>query len=199
MSKVAVIGNGESRRNVNLQLLKTDCTLIGCNAIHRDIVVDHLICVDRRTAEEANNNPSNKNTLIYVREDWFKYYWKIKKNKNTRQVPTIPFTGPSKKDQPEHWGSGGYAILLAAQLGFDDIELYGFDLYPTLQGTVNNIYKGTEHYVKANSHAVDYSFWVYQISKIFDYYKNSKFVIRNTPDWKFPDEWKNFNVEFVAL
>ena len=41
-----VLGNGESRQQVNVKNLKG--IKIGCNAIIRDYKVDHLICVDRR-------------------------------------------------------------------------------------------------------------------------------------------------------
>jgi len=73
MSRAVVIGNGESRRAIDIELLKAD-SLIGCNAIHRDTVVDHLICCDRRMADEAVENPQTKNTLIYVRPSWFHYF-----------------------------------------------------------------------------------------------------------------------------
>ena len=59
MPRVLVIGNGESRRHVDFSAY-ADYVLIGCNAIHRDLDVDHLICCDRRMAEEAVNNPNTK-------------------------------------------------------------------------------------------------------------------------------------------
>ena len=46
-----VIGNGESRENIDLNKINT--TKVGCNAIMRDFFVDHLICVDRRMVEES--------------------------------------------------------------------------------------------------------------------------------------------------
>lgn len=198
MVPALVIGNGESRKHINLEELKHRYTIIGCNAIHRDITVDHLICCDRRMAEEATNNPLTENTLIYVREDWFHYFRKIKKNKNIKTVPELPYVGEAKKDKPEHWGSGCYAILLAASLGFSQIEIVGFDLYPITE-KVNNIYKGTNNYSKVDAPAVDYSYWVYQISQIFKYYPSSQFVIKNKEHWKFPNEWRKNNVSFVAL
>ena len=77
-NKAVVIGNGESRRSINLETYKSKYTMIGCNALHRDISVDHLICCDRRMAEEATNNINNQNTKIYVRPSWFHYFRKIK-------------------------------------------------------------------------------------------------------------------------
>lgn len=198
MSKALVVGNGESRKEIDINLYRPEHTIIGCNALHRDFIVDHLVCCDRRMAEEAVNNPETSNTLVYVRPSWFRYYRKIKKNKNIREVPIIPYVGESKKDQPDHWGSGGYAVLLAASLGFKEITLIGFDLYPVAE-KVNNIYKGTLNYSKSDSSAVDPSFWIYQIGSIFRNYPDSHFVIKNNKNWIMPNEWRKNNVSFVAL
>jgi len=193
-----VIGNGESRSNIDLNSFKVDHILIGCNAVHRDITVDHLVCCDRRMVEEAIKNPANARTDVYVRNDWFKYYRKIEKLKNIHIVPELPYSGELKQDKPEHWGSGGYAILLAACLEFKDIKLVGFDLYST-NNKVNNIYKGTENYAKPESHSVDHSYWVYQIAKVFKYYPESKFTIVNNSNWQMPKEWQYSNVEFETI
>lgn len=198
MSKALVIGNGESRRFVDLEQYRETHTLIGCNAIHRDVIVDHLICCDRRMAAEATANPLTKDTLIYVRDRWFHFFRKIQKNKNIRQLPDLPYQGKLKQDQPDHWGSGGYAVLLAASLGFDEIELIGFDLYGMGQ-SVNNIYKGTENYSRPDSQPVDPSYWIYQIGQVFRYNSNSQFILRNHNAWPLPKEWQKNNVTFLAL
>jgi len=192
-----VIGNGESRRDIDFSLLRSNHIFIGCNAIHRELVVDHLICCDRRMAEEATKN-QHPNTLIYVREDWYHYFRKIQKNKNIRQVPDLPYHSVDRKDQPFHWGSGPYAILLSAMLESDVIKLYGFDLY-SIGDRVNNVYKGTENYAKPESQPVDPSYWIYQISKVFEYFPNKKFEIYNHPTWILPREWRKNNVSAVAL
>lgn len=197
-NKTLVIGNGESRRSVDLEKYSSTHCLIGCNALHRDFAVNHLICCDRRMAAEASENPNIKNTLIYVRPDWYHFFRKIRKNKNVNVVPRLPYQGDAKRDHPDHWGSGCYAVLLAAELGFKEIELIGFDLYG-LGDAVNNVYKNTVNYSRADSRAVDPSYWIYQISQVFKYYPNSNFIIRNRQGWAMPVEWQKFNVEFVAL
>ena len=55
-----VIGNGESRKDVPINKLKG--TKVGCNAIIRDYIVDHLICVDQRMVDEVRI-PSGKTVL----------------------------------------------------------------------------------------------------------------------------------------
>jgi len=197
MPRALVIGNGESRRQFDINAC-THYVLIGCNAIHRDLNVDHLICCDRRMAEEAVNNSNTKDTEIYVRDHWHHYFRKIRKNKNINLLPAVPTQGESKKDQAEHWGSGGYAVLLAAVLGYQEVAMIGFDLYP-IDHAVNNIYKGTVNYAREGSQAVDPSYWVYQIASVFTHYPNTTFIIYNRPDWKMPAEWQKNNVEFIAL
>ena len=141
MPRALVVGNGESRRHIDISTY-TDYVLIGCNAIHRDLNVNHLICCDRRMADEAVNNPNTKHTEIYVRDHWHHYFRKIRKNKNINLLPKVPTKGDTKVNQAEHWGSGAYAVLLAAELGYDLITLVGYDLY-AVDHTVNNIYKDT--------------------------------------------------------
>lgn len=198
MSRAIVIGNGESRRKVDISQFQKKYTTIGCNAIHRDITVDHLVCCDRRMAEEATTNPETANTTIYVRDDWWRYYFKIKKHKNVKIVPDLPYKADLKQDQPLHWGSGCYAILLSATLGFENIRILGFDLY-SMNDKVNNIYKGTNNYSKKDTQAVDYSFWIYQIAKVFQYYPEQKFILVNDPSWSIPSNWQRPNVSFENI
>jgi hypothetical protein len=198
MLQAVVVGNGESRKNVDLESYQSTHTLIGCNALHRDISVDHLVCCDRRMVNEAIANPNISDTLIYVRESWYHFFRKVLKNKRIQHLPPVPQTGNSKRDHPDHWGSGCYAILLAAHLGFEEITLVGFDLYPT-RDRVNNVYKDTPNYAKADAQAVDYSYWLYQTSVVFNFYPNIQFNIVNQPSWPMPTEWQKNNVKFLAL
>lgn len=198
MSRALVVGNGESRKNINLNLYRSSFSILGCNALHRDFEVDHLICCDRRMVDEAIANPNINNTQIYVRSSWYHYFRKILKNKNIQNLPPIPVTGELKRDQPDHWGSGCYAILLAAHLEFQEVNLIGFDLYP-INERVNNVYKNTKNYARSESQAVDYSYWVYQTAQIFIHYPNTVFNIFNIPGWNMPQEWQRKNVQFKNI
>ncbi len=196
-NNVLVIGNGESRKYLDLTQF-SNRTTIGCNALHRDFTPNHLICCDRRMADEAVNNPNNFSTKIYVRDSWFHYFRKILKNKNICHLPPLPFVGETKKDQPDHWGSGCYAILLAAHLNFKEIKIIGFDLY-SANNKVNNVYKGTTNYSKPDSQAVDYSYWVHQIAQVFRYHPTLNFIIFNKEDWEQPTDWQLPNVKFKNI
>ena len=46
MTKVFVLGNGESRKSFNLDALKKQGAVYGCNALYRDFAPDTLVCID---------------------------------------------------------------------------------------------------------------------------------------------------------
>lgn len=198
MSTALVIGNGESRQHINIPKFARDYDTIGCNAIHRDGVVDHIVCCDRRMVEEAIVSENTKNTEIYVRPDWYNYFRKIRKDKRVNQVPEIPYKGTQKQDRPLQWGSGPYAVLLGASKSYEAVMLLGFDLYPS-NNKVNNIYKSTPNYKDKDTNPVDPSYWIYQIGKIFSYYPDKQFIIWNNEDWKMPREWQKSNVQFESF
>jgi hypothetical protein len=75
--------------------------------------------------------------------------------------------------------------------------MIGFDLYGTA-GTVNNIYKGTPNYKQEGTSSVDPSYWIYQISKVFELFPDKYFTIYNN-DWVIPESWKMKNISFKTL
>ena len=179
-----VIGNGESRAGIDINAI--DDLKIGCNAILRDFKVDHLICVDRRMVTEAVEKGANEHAIVYTREDW------VKKYKNVKTVPALPYTGKNRWDEPFQWGSGPYAVLLGAKLS-QDVSLLGFDLHSNTNN-VNNIYKGTSNYDAKDKRAVDPRYWIHQIGKVFEIYRKRNFTIYQTDDWQLPKAWKYPNV-----
>ena len=187
-----VIGNGESRIDIDINAI--DDIKIGCNAIHRDFKVNHLVCVDRRMVTEAVENGTNEHSLVYTREDWINKY---KKYNNIRTVPVLPYTGKNRWDDPFQWGSGPYAVLLGAKLS-QDVSLLGFDLHSNTS-TVNNIYKSTPNYDAKDKRAVDPRYWIHQIGKVFELYRKRKFIIHQTENWQLPKSWKYPNVTVDKL
>jgi len=188
-----ILGNGESRKDLDLNFFKE--TTVGCNAIYRDFTVDHLVCVDRRLVKESLE--SDFKNQIYTRKDWFPHF---KCSSNVNLVPELPYKGNNRQDDPWHWGSGPYAVLLGSMLatGTEEIKLFGFDLYSST-GKINNIYKNTKNYESGNKGAVDPSYWVYQIAKLFECFPNKKYLIINKEDWRCPNSWKKSNVSVDKL
>ena len=189
---ILVVGNGESRKDININNIPMK--KVGCNAIYRDFYVDHLVCVDRRMCQEAVNAGFQRNSKIYTRQDWISYF---KNKRNLRTVPELPFTGYERWDIPWHWGAGPYAVLLATKHS-SEIHLLGFDLYSKDQFT-NNIYKDTDNYNIAKKRAVDPSYWIHQIGRLFKHFSDKVFIIHQEEGWQIPKEWKKPNVKVDNL
>ena len=179
-----VIGNGVSRKGLPLDKIHQE--KIGCNAIFRDHYVQHLVCCDKRMVKQA----LPYHDTIYTRQRW-------NNELGVLALPNLISEGTERMDQPFHWGSGPYAVLLGATLD-NKINLLGFDLYSN-DNKVNNIYKGTEGYSSAESHAVDYSYWIHQIAKVFGWFPQKTFKIYNKQDWDMPKEWNLANVSLDTL
>ena len=64
-----VLGNGESRKDIDVELLKTKGKVYGCNAIYREHVVDGLIAVDPMLEHEIYRSGYCDNNKVYFR-DW---------------------------------------------------------------------------------------------------------------------------------
>lgn len=189
-----VIGNGESRKNINIDNIISP--KVGCNAIMRDYPVDYLVCVDRRMVEEAISLGINNHSLVYTRKDWYNSY---KNHKRLRMVPDLPYVGSERWDEPFNWGSGPYAVLLAAKLDKErDVQLIGFDLY-SKTNTVNNIYKGTPNYDSEDKRPVDPRYWIHQIGMVFKNFPKVTFTIYQEPNWELPKAWKYSNVMLDKL
>ena len=184
------IGNGESRTTIDID--KLNGPKVGCNAIMRDYRVDRLVCVDRRMVEEAIRREVNlKDTFVYTRSDWYPRY----KTLRVREVPPLPYKGDQRWDDPFQWGSGPYAVLIAAiYTKIDNVKLIGFDLVSKTK-TVNNIYKDTKHYDPADKRAVDPRYWIHQIGMVFECFPKITFTIYQEPEWKLPQAWNYPNVK----
>ena len=101
-----VIGNGESRKSLDISTLKLPT--VGCNAIFRDMKVDHLVCVDRRMIREALEHKNVSESIVYTRQDWCQEF-------GVFPVPDLPYKGELRQDDPWHWGTGQYALLVAVK------------------------------------------------------------------------------------
>ena len=181
IKKIILIGNGESRLGIDFNTVPG--YKIGCNAVYRDFKIDCLVCVDRRMVLEALEN--NFNNIIYTREDWihqFRYC------ENVEVLPTLPYKGERKADDPFDWGSGPHACNLAATIKPEEIHLYGFDLWSS-NLNINNVYKGTKNYDPETHHYIDPKYWIYQLAKCFELYPNIKWIQHQPANWKVPTEW----------
>ena len=190
-----VIGNGESRKGIRIDDL--NCIKIGCNAIFREAKARHIVACDRRMVQEILKKYVNLKSGIWTRPDWAPDFGGYH---NINAVPGLWYSTDEKRDQPFHWGSGPYAVYIACVLSkkAENIDLLGFDLFSN-NNKVNNIYKGTPNYEKADSRPVDPSFWIHQIAKVIEHYPHKQFRVFNKPDWELPKAWQQPNVMKVDL
>ena len=187
-----VIGNGESRKNIDLDKINT--IKIGCNAVFRDWHVDHLICCDRKMVLEATQELDLLKTTVYTRSEYVSMHTHLK------LLPALPYVSEQRQDQPIHWGSGPYAVLLATQLNIENeiINLLGFDLYG--QGEqINNVYKDSYGYNRSSDRAVDPRYWIHQLSKIFEINAKMQFRLYVPDNFIKPKDWNHTNLIYQSL
>jgi len=183
------IGNGESREGIDLNRLEGP--KVGCNGIMREYSVDYLVCVDTKMVDEAIRRRVNDTTLVYTRQIWLDRY----NQKNLRCVPDLPYKGIERWDDPWNWGSGPYAVLIAATYAKErSVSILGFDLWSD-DNKINNVYKDTDGYKDSNSPAIDPRYWIHQLSMIFQCFPRIEFTIYQKEDWMIPLAWKGRNVK----
>jgi hypothetical protein len=187
-----VIGNGESRKNINLD--RIDEIKIGCNAVFRDWQMDHLVCCDRKMVLEALHETNPDLTKIHTRAEY------ISMDSRLSCVPDLPYESKLRQDQPIHWGSGPYAVLLATQLNTENktINLLGFDLYG-MGEHINNVYKDSHGYNRSSDRAVDPRYWIHQLSKIFEINAKMQFQLYVPDNFIKPKDWNHTNLTYQSL
>ena len=132
-----VIGNGESRKPVDLEKLRNHGYIFGCNALVRDFHPDYLVALDRKMEKEIEKSDY----------DGYKIYRYIGARKPGRIPPKSPKTYVLNITPRECVNSGVAAVYLALKIGLTNIWLLGFDLGH------NNIYQGTSNYARITAAA----------------------------------------------
>lgn len=153
-----VLGNGISRREVNVDDLMTQGTVYGCNALYRTCSPHVLVATDQQISKDIQESGYAKNNRFHTR----------------RPLPNLGALTVPK----EYFGfsSGPVAVALAAQDSHDPIYLIGFDMGPDPQGRFNNIYAGTEFYKPQNSTPTFTGNWVRQLQRIMVDHSRQSFV-----------------------
>jgi|TARA_B110000977_G_scaffold54185_1_gene73774 hypothetical protein len=174
-----VIGNGVSRNSINLNNLKQFGKVYACNAVYREFDPDYLVAVDVKMVLEINNKKyQHKNPNVWTNP-----------NKSYRRIEHLNFFNPSKG-----WSSGPTALWLAAQHGYEDIYILGFDYKGMLQGNkVNNIYAGSENYKKTTDTATYYGNWLKQTAAVIKENPEIRFHRIIAQDNFVPDELNKFS------
>jgi len=153
-----VLGNGVSRRQVDLDRLKSCGTVYGCNALYREFVPDVLISTDNPISMHIQQSGYSANHTHYTR--------KPLSNSGAQRVPQQYFG----------FSSGPIAVGIAALAHHESVYLIGFDMGPTRNGHFNNCYADTEFYKKSSANPTFTGNWVRQLKTIAKEHMTTRFV-----------------------
>jgi|TARA_R110001592_G_scaffold10516_3_gene54419 hypothetical protein len=170
MAKVAfVLGNGESRRGIDINELKKKGTVYACNGVYRTHQPDYLIAVDPKMVLEIAESD-----YVVHNKVWSNY--NVQYAKHQKLMDHCNWFKPSLG-----WSSGPTALRLASEHGYDQIYILGFDY----QGNTdpdrknrfkfNNVFKDTRNYKKANEEATFYGNWMNQTKRVLADFPNVKY------------------------
>jgi hypothetical protein len=167
MSSIAfVLGNGESRRGIEINDLKEKGTVFACNAVYRTHRPDFLIAVDPKMIFEIAETDYPVHNKVWSN-------FNAQYNKHPKILNHINWFKPSLG-----WSSGPTALRMACEHGFKEIYILGFDYQGLNQGkrfTLNNIFGDTRNYKKRNDEATFYGNWMNQTKRCLQDFKDVKF------------------------
>ena len=146
-----MLGNGTSRKSINLQHLKKYGFVYGCNALYREFEPDYLVAVDTKMILEINKSRYQHKVPVWTNP-----------NKSFQNISGLNYFSPSKG-----WSSGPTALWLASQHGFKNIYILGFDFQGIDNEKFNNLYADTMNYKKSTEGPTFYGNWMRQTRSVF--------------------------------
>ena len=166
------IGNGNSRKNLDLELLKSKGIVYACNAIYRDFSPHTLVAVDEKMKIEIENSEYSGRCIF-----------RGNINGNRKLIDGKTYY------EDLGWASGPTATkLLSEQEKVNKIFLIGHDVQYNIS-EYNNVYAGTNNYNKIGSRPNVYKHFIDQLKNVFienhkiDYYMVSDIDLPVIPSW----------------
>ena len=89
-------------------------------------------------------------------------------------------------DYPIGWSTGNTALHLACQSHPQEVYILGFDL-SSYDKRLNNIYKGTDNYLPADTKGFSPDNWYHQMRAVFEEFSEIKFYLTNHDNEGFLD------------
>lgn len=173
-----VIGNGTSRKPINLHKLKPYGQIYGCNALYREFDPDYLVAVDTKMINEINA-----------------VGWQL-----THEVWTNPnrvykdFNKFNYFDPSLGWSSGPTALHLASEEEHNHSEIYilGFDYKGTKDNNkINNLYADTKNYKTSEDTATYHGNWARQTGIVIQKHPHKRYIrVASKEDSFLPDNLK---------
>jgi len=184
MNCAFVLGNGKSRKGLNLHRLKLKGKIYGCNALYREFAPDYLIAVDPKMVIEISKSGYQLSNEVWTN-----------KRRSTDNIQNMNYFEKSLG-----WSSGPTALTLASNHGYNKIYILGFD-YNSQDGYLNNVYAGTENYRKTTDTATYYGNWLKQTYNCIKRNPNTRYIRVITEEHNFvPDDLKTLgNLEHIDI
>jgi len=162
MSTAFVLGNGTSRKSIDLNQLKDLGKIYACNAVYRSFEPDYLVAVDSKMVKEINNSGYQLTHEVWTNPN--KLYDKFHKFNYFKE--------------PLGWSSGPTALWLATYgEGHNNETIYilGFD-FRGIAGKINNLYADTENYKKSVDAETYHGNWARQTGIIIQKNPQKKYI-----------------------
>ena len=167
MSSIAfVLGNGESRRGIEINDLMEKGTVFACNAVYRTHRPHFLIAVDPKMILEIAETDYMLHNKVWSN-------FNAQYNKHPKILDHCNWFKPSLG-----WSSGPTALRMACEHGFKEIYLLGFDYQGHKDGKrfkLNNIFGDSRNYKKRNEEATFYGNWMNQTKRCLQDFKDVRF------------------------
>lgn len=187
-----VIGNGESRKPIDVKKLMKWGKVYACNAAYRDFTPNALVAVDQPMIDEIIKFNAHYRTHFYIEDRKENQHYK-----NYTNVNLYKTNFPTKMD------SGTFAAILASQ-NHNIIYMVGFD-YISDNNKTNNIYKNTQNYRAENQkHVGDITIesWFHRQTILFLKYPEHQFIRVNGNNYEPPftnDNFTNIDInDFIS-
>jgi hypothetical protein len=175
MTKVAcIVGNGVSRKNIDLNSIVGQATIFGCNALYRDFDGwDYLVSIDQGMVREVRNNAeySCKGHVIVPPEH---EHWEDAEYSPNRRRSN----------------AGMNAMREAIKKEYDTLYCLGFDFLLDGDISVDNVYRNTENYgPETHASKGDNYYRVKYLEWFVNKYSDVKFV------FVYPDHLKSKQID----
>ena len=167
MSNIAfVLGNGESRRGIEIDDLMEKGTVFACNGVYRTHRPHFLIAVDPKMIHEIAETDYMLHNKV-----WSNFNEQYRKNQKIMDF--VQWFKPSLG-----WSSGPTALRMACEQGFKEIYILGFDYQGHKDGQrfiLNNIFGDTRNYKRKKDEATFFGNWMNQTKRCLKDFPGVKF------------------------
>jgi len=178
-----VLGNGTSRKSIDLNQLKEYGTVYGCNALYREFEPDYLVAVDTKMILEINKAGYQHDHSVWTN-----------RNRAYDKMNGFNFFQSSKG-----WSSGPTALHLASEHKNNEIYILGFD-YTGIDNKLNNIYANTFNYKKSHEKATYHGNWLRQTLITCQKFSEKRYIRVLGDDAFIPKEFSNIeNLSHISI